>query len=224
MKIKYNCYQVAPEYRESPFYMDEYGWENITIDGNKDFKGRQTPEYEKLCDHFYDAAEDWLNRDYYPVTLQEVLKDWGFEKPDGKKWTTKEKHLWRVLFETDQYLERDENVCAALALLTGKKHNCTIIRGCCQGDWNYIYYPVDEYDLKSIEYLEAEYFNTGDEWRVVALFDDGTEDEDEVFYTYTHEWRDQAVELADAIGCEPDEIELYEWDGWARSPIYKKVV
>lgn len=224
MKIKYNCYQVAPEYRESPFYMDEYGWENITIDGNKDFRGRQTPEYEALRDHFYDAAEDWKNRDYYPVTLREVLRDYGFEKPDGKPWTTKEKHLWRVLFETDQYLERDENVCAALALLTGKKHNCTIIRGCCQGDWNYIYYPVDEYDLKSIEYLEAEYFNTGDEWRVVPVDKNGEEDEYGEVYYYTHEWRGQAVELADAIGCEPDEIELYEWDGWARSPIYKKVV
>lgn len=48
-----------------------------------------------------------------------------------------------------------------LEILTGMQWKCTEIRGCCQGDWNYMYYPTKYWYGGSLEEFEARYFNTG---------------------------------------------------------------
>lgn len=69
-----------------------------------------------------------------------------------------------------------------------------------------------------MEYFEAEYFNTGEEWRVI-------DEAGEECYYYTHEWNDiyKTRELAENIGCSVQDLTLYAFDGWERTPKYKEV-
>lgn len=222
--MKYTAYQVAPEHQESPYYL--FGadcWEGITIAGNREFRGRKTREFEQIEDHFDHIATEWVDRRYFDprATIAELLRDYGFERPNGGEWTNREKHAWRVLFEDGAGSDDDRIIVAALGLLTGKRYACTEIHGCAQGEWNDVYYPVDEYDREALDMLETEYFNTGSEWRVVC-----DEDEDDQVFVYAHDWHQEAIrrELADSVGCEPEDMCLLRFTGWARTPEYEEAV
>ena len=76
-----------------------------------------------------------------------------------------------------------------------------MIRGCCQGDWNYLVMPEDE--LENLDYISRTYWGLYDAWEI----------DDAIVYTYGYTEGDICNELAAAIGCTPEEIEL---EGWSR--------
>ena len=113
--------------------------------------------------------------------------------------------------------------------MTGKKWDYRIIRGCCQSDWNYIFYPVDEWTREQIEIFEAEYFNTGSEW----IIDDGEFDPENDsplningYSVYCTLWSEDGIrkEIADCEGVAPADVVLYAFEGWSRTAQYKEVV
>ena len=92
-----------------------------------------------------------------------------------------------------------------------------------------------EYNFKAIEQLESEYFNTGEEW---MIFEEPIEIEesekenaceiaeeiDSFTYTaYVTAWNDEEkrMEIADAIGCKPEEVLLFSFDHYVKKPVYK---
>ena len=83
--------------------------------------------------------------------------------------------------------------------------------------------------------MEAEYFNTGEEWLIyeepVEIEESETEnaceiaeEEDSFAYTiYVTSWKDEEKrkEIADEIGCKPDEVLLFSFDHYVKQPVYR---
>jgi len=119
--------------------------------------------------------------------------------------------------------DRNELV-KALTKLSGEEWNYTEIRGYYQGEWQVLYYNVNKINDETIKYIEACYFNTGIEF---DIYDRKKEDgeEGEYFHIYLADscFSSLRAEMAGYLGCEENELEIYEFDGYYKTPKYKKV-
>lgn len=113
----------------------------------------------------------------------------------------------------------EKRILRALHLMTGKRYEKRTIRGCCQGDWQEVYYPVADYTRESLDTLETGYFNLGTEWNIT------TEEDPDGYYMYCYEYGADAIraEIASAEETTPENVTLLEFDGWSRTPKYKEV-
>jgi hypothetical protein len=111
----------------------------------------------------------------------------------------------------------EKRVLRALHILTGKRYNVYTLRGCCQSDWQTVYYPVEEYSPETLDILEIEYFNMGTEWAVDV---DGC---DVYVYAYSDTPEKIRAELAAAVGAKAEKIQLHTFTGWKRTAEYKEV-
>lgn len=216
---KYIAKQIPPEFQESPLMLEGDNWQGTWLEGlcfwgNPDYKGHKTPELEALLDKLENLADDYegIEQDGYSAyeTFPEAVKGY-FPDYKGEDWKA-----WEELCEAflDAEWEFTESViCKGLALLTGKKYHYKQISGCCQGEWQIVYYPADEWDDDSLAMIEAQYFNTGEEWIVSEeLLDENTSPEDiEGVSYYTIGWNDEQTrqELGNAMGCKPEDIIMY---------------
>lgn len=194
MKIK--AYQVAPEYQESPLYLFDEATEDLEIYGNRDFKRRTSAKFDEVL---------------------ECLENGDFS--DFKFTGCKAERLEELCNKYGTRGALDEQIIAeALSIVTGQKWEYRQISGCCQSDWNYIYYRPEEWTEKTLGYFEIEYFNIGDEWRIED------EEGDDLGSVYTHEWNDDEKkrEIAENIGVEPEDVALYLFDGWTKTAKYKE--
>lgn len=238
--MKIYAKQVSPEYQESPLFIDGCFPDNIILTGNRDYNSHTTPEFDQIKDHFEDMAGTWENDRFFfqwngagydkitkkpEYTLQELLTEYGFTRPDGKPWTTKQRHEWRLLMEREELDE--DGIIKALQLLTGKAWKAFTIRGCCQSDWQNGFCPVSEWSREALEAFEAEYFNTGTEW-IIHDEAGGPESPEEIngHSIYVTEWREEdiAARIAEEfIDGRPEDVILYFYDGETRTPKYRKV-
>lgn len=108
----------------------------------------------------------------------------------------------------------EKRILRALHIVTGKKYDVVTIHGSAQSEWNNVYYPVDDYTRDAMYNLETEYFNTGAEW---IINDD--------FSIYTYSWNTDGIraEIASAAGVDLDNVILYTFSGWKRTPEYAEV-
>lgn len=195
MKIK--AYQVAPEHQESPLLVDEMPELGMEICGNTDYRRYTSATFDEVlkCLEYGDFS-DFEFTGYKADRLEELCNKYGTRGAD------------------------DEGIIAeALSIVTGQKWECKQISGCCQSDWNYIYYRPEEWTAKALEYFEIEYFNIGNEWRIED------EEGDDMGSVYTHEWNDDEKkrEIAENIGVDPGEVTLYLFDGWIKTAKYREV-
>lgn len=194
MKIK--AYQVAPEYQEAPLWLFDEMPEGVEICGNKDYKRHTSATFDEVLECLeYGDFSDFEFTGYKAERMEELCNKYGTRGAD------------------------DEGIIAeALSIVTGQKWKYKQISGCCQSDWNYIYYRPEEWTAKALEYFEIEYFNTGNEWRIED------EEGDDMGRVYTHEWNDdeRKREIAENIGVDPDEVTLYLFDGWTKTAKYKE--
>ena len=221
--MKIYAKQVAPEYQESPLYMGEWP-ENVYIFGNRHFRDHGAEYIENIKNSMYDAADELkrlLRGEFAPgeYSLIEILNDF-LPTENGREYSRADRLKWRALllnFDAES-IRDDDAITAALELITGDEYDAATIRGCCQGDWNNIIYPA-EYGREWLREFEIEYFNMGAEWRIY------TDDDENGFYMYTHEWSDdrQRAEIADAAGADPGDVVLYAFDGWTRTAKYREV-
>ena len=239
--MKIYAKQVSPEYQESPLFLDECFPEDIILTGNRNYTRRTTPEYDKIAANFDSMAGTWENDRFFyrwngagydkipqkpEYTLQELLTEYGFTRPDGKPWTTQQRHRWRVLMEGENGAEDESTILAALELLTEYKWESGEIRGSCQGDWQGIFYRADTWSRGGLRAFETEYFNEGSEW---IVHDENTEPESPEditgFSMYCTEWREEdiAAAIAEAVGGKPEDVILYAYDGETRTAKYRKV-
>ncbi len=195
--MKIRAYQIAPEYQESPLYMFDEMPEGLEICGNRDYKRHTSATFDKVlkCLEYGDFS-DFEFTGYKAERLEELCNKYG----------TRGAH--------------DEGIIAeALFIVTGQKWEYKQISGCCQSDWNYIYYRPEEWTAKTLECFEVEYFNTGEEWRLED------EEGDDFGRVYTHRWNDDEKkrEIAESISVNPDDVTLYLFDGWTKTAKYKEV-
>lgn len=181
MKIK--AYQVSPEYQESPLYLFDEVPEGLEIYGNRDYIRRTSTKFDEVLDclEYGDFGEFGISG-HKAVRLEELC---------NKYYT--------------QGANNQSIIAEALSIVTGQKWKYKQISGCCQSDWNYIYYRPEEWTEQALEYFEIEYFNTGDEW----IIED--EEGDDLGSIYTHEWNDDGKkrEIAENICVDPGDVTLY---------------
>ena len=222
--MKIYAKQVAPECQESPLFMEEWP-ENVYVFGNRHYKNHGGDYIENIKNSMYDAADELkaLPRggSYYDSFI-DILADLIPEPENKKEYSRADRLKWRALllnFDAGA-ISDDDAITTALELITGDEYAAGEIRGCCQGDWNNIIYPA-EYGREWLENFEIEYFNTGDEWQI----NEGIPDSDDNYYFYSHAWNEDGIraEIAAAAGVEPDDVILYIFTGYTRTPEYRLV-
>ena len=222
--MKIYAKQVTPEYQESPIFMEEWP-ENVYVFGNRHYKDHGGDYIKNIKNSMYDAADELktLPRggSYYDSFI-DILADIIPAPENKKEYTRADRLKWRALLLNYDAgaITDDDAITTALELITGDEYDAATIRGCCQGDWNNIIYPA-EYGREWLENFEIEYFNTGDEWQI----NEGIPDSDDGYYFYSHSWNEDGIraEIAAAAGVDPEDVMLYIFTGYTRTPEYRLV-
>lgn len=229
--MKYYARQIAPEYQESPF--DAFGIDTdyINITGNRDYTERVSLLFENVRDALYNGTilDEWeaINNNstiYYKweTALNDIIP------PSGRGKYTRAERLRIPEIAREYYYGADENacICTLLEIVTGQPWECSTLRGCCQSDWVYAFYPAHAWTRETLNAFETEYFNTGTEWEIHDG-DEAPEDPGEIcgYSVYCTSWNEagQRQEIADAIGCDPSDVIMYESTGYTRTACYKEV-
>lgn len=230
--MKYYARQIAPEYQESPLFMGDWP-ENVYVFGNRHYiehtEGLQ--EIRDALENIAEAFEEMQRGEYGDGNANLHACIWyHMEKNSDEGYTRAERleivQLAMEYMHSFSWSDAEINVMLrVLKIVRGEEYATATIRGCCQGDWQEIIYPA-RYGREWLEAFETEYFNTGTEWEIHD--GDDTPDSPEEIYGYSvycHTWRDDdtRAEIADAIGCDPSDVIMYEFDGYDYTPVYKEV-
>lgn len=233
--MKYICRQVNPEYQESPIY-DRLGeiYNRLFLVPTENCYGIRNDVLKDFFNNVEEAANEWYAikekssyRTYDNIT--EILNNLLYRE-DGKKWNTRQVHAWKEIL--DGWDEDEESVVLkALDLYYGGDWDSRQIRGCCQGDWALVYFDSSEWSKESIEALEIEYFNLGEEWICSCApitdeeAEEATEEDttDEV-WVYVYSWNEESKrkEIADAIGCNENEVVMFKHCGVVNYSVYSR--
>lgn len=210
--------QVPPEYQESPLQQCEEYPENVFVFGNRHLIGHRADEIEEIYNALEQLADDL---DFSPEDAHFI------PKADGSSYTPEE---WEQLAKlAKEYAgiitgkSRSGRECAqvALTLIHGETFVFGGLRGCCQGEWQWIIYPA-AYGDSFRDTFEAEYFNTGTEW-IIHDSDDTPEEPDDIDGFSMYCTGDPREEIAAEMGVNPADVVLYEFDGYTRRAMRKVV-
>ena len=117
------------------------------------------------------------------------------------------------------------DVAECLSMIADEEYRYKQISGCVQSEWQDVYYNkhID------IDKLEADYFNTGTEWRVIES-DEDYEDAyelptEDAYYVYCYGYNDDMIkqELSDVSGVSVEDIVLFKYEGYIQMPKYSRV-
>ena len=200
--MKIEAYQIPPEYQESPLAWEVYN--NIVICGNRDYIDYKTELFEnveKALENIYDITEEAI-MDYIPPKRK-------------SRYSTEEISEIKNIIEdyvNCRNCDKDDYLCDLLSIVDERKWEHRTIRGVVQSDWQKVYYPVEEWTQKDIDNFEIEYFNIGTEWNIVSA--------EEEFSMYCHS-AEPKEEIAFACGVKPEDVVLYVFDGYVKTPKYK---
>ena len=225
--MKIYARQIAPEYQESPLFLGEgFAPDEIIIAGNDRLCGIRVDELQRIDDALENIVEEWDDMQRgagYYSTWADALRD--MIPPEGRAdYTRDERKRWRAIAEEFERGDERDARCDALTLQTGHRWGCVQISGCCQGDWNVLYYPEDAWTREGIKALEAEYFNTGSEWIVHdgETPPEGPEDVNGFSIYCTSDNSDGIrAEIASETGCDAADVILYRFSGYERRATYR---
>lgn len=207
--------QVPPEYQEPHIDITEYP--EIEIFENRSFAGHKSELYQKIPDILEDLADE-MRKSNAPfargLEWDHILTKYA--PPEGRAdYTELERAQWWEIVTEWAYTDNETApIINALSLIRGKKYELATIRGSVQNEWQNILYPL-EYGEKWLRAFETEYFNTGSEWCIKE------NEDDQGYYMYCIT-DDPRAEIADITGAAPENIILYYFDGWTKTPIYKE--
>ena len=232
--MKVYAKQVPPEYQESPLFLgDDFFPDDIAVRGNRDYIEHYPEVFERVytvlsVGELAEVLEDrngW--KDWYKNITEAITE---YLPPEKAKYSTKDiGKLKKLVLQYAECSSREEDsiLCAVLSVVTGQEWSYKIIRGCCQSDWNYIYYPVANWSREALSAFEAEYFNTGTEW-IVHDADSFPESPEDIngYSIYCHSWNEDGIakEIADSVGGRPEDVKLWAFDGYMRSLKYREVI
>lgn len=232
--MKIYAKQISPECQGSPLFLgDEFFPDNIAVFGNRDYI-EHCPDYINTVwevlrqGELADVLENVKERADWYKNATEAITDY-LPPEHGKRYSTNAIHALKnyvIDFSSCPISREYEILCNVLSIVTGKKWDYQTIRGCNQSDWNYIFYPVDEWTKDKIEVFETEYFNTGTEW---IVHDESTDPEspEEIsgFSIYCVSCNKEGIknEIAEAVDGDPADVILYAFDGWRRTAQYTEI-
>lgn len=209
--------QTPPEFQESPLFYDELCFpDNVIVCGNRDYVSHKTDLFRVI----ESALKNMLEEVGYGYnTITEAIMDYIPPKKKAR-YSTKEINEIKNIIEdyvNCRNCDKDDYLCDLLSIVDGRKWEHRTIRGVMQSEWQIMFYPVDEWCDKDIDHFEMEYFNTGTEWCV-------TEEGCETGYTmylYSGHESDIKKEISERTGVETEDIVLYVFDGYVKTPKYK---
>lgn len=202
--------------------------------GNDNYQNRTSSVFDRVrkCLDVGELAEDIeavmeKNPNAIYGTVTEAINN-QLWRDDGKAYNTRQigKLKQLVLRYSSEYgrKEVDQILVDVLSIVTGEEWDYKEIHGCCQGEWNTVYYPVQYWTKESLEAFETMYFNTGSEWIVHEGDTEPTSPEEIDGCTYyCVSWNDEGIkkELAEAVGGKPEDVILYKYVGSVSIPTYK---
>ena len=231
--IKIIATQIAPEHQISPFeYYAEEDYAGIIFRGNKHLQtlyGTGTDDFEEaektLLDgyaHYFLTGVEESDDEIEYKTCREVIEDYF---PRKNKYSDQEiEALKKAVFDYaagDYFGAEEDALLEVLRVWKGQTWKTTTISGCCQGDWQNVFFRADLLSEKDIERLEKEYFNLGSEYMVRFADDpEGTE-----VSVYVHTWSEdeQKQEIIDCFGTgseTAENVQLRLFDHWISTPSY----
>ncbi len=231
--MKIYARQIEPQFQDSRIFDDDgNGVDYINVWGNKDYQSHTSSVFDRVkeCLDAGELAEDIeavmeKNPNAIYGTVTEAINN-QLWRDDGKTYNTRQigKLKQLVLKYSDcKRSEEDQILVDVLSIVTGEKWDCRQINGCCQGEWNYVYYPIQYWTEESLEAFETMYFNTGSEWIVHEGDTEPTSPEeiDGCAY-YCVSWNDEGIkkELAEAVGGKAEDVVLYKYTGSVSVPVY----
>lgn len=216
MTKKYTFKQIAPEYQESYFepYTED---ENLIFINNRNIEIGDAPDlWLEMIHGTYAIAEEVEEMgNCTPEQLRIILlEEYPYQEKQLKNLTEVELlellnvlKMWGLSDDTEEY----ENIKMYNAL-TGGNWNAAMLRGYCQSDWIMLYYNQEFYSDEDIKYVEDVLFNMGTEWEC-----DGT-------WIYVPHFENPKEYIANDMHVDVTDIELWEFDGWKKTPKYKAVL
>ena len=184
-KMKIEVTQVPPEAQES-YWMIDGEPDNIILFGNRDYSehwgkwGDISRDYENCIDSFsesFTSKGEPIKGGFF-TSLEELTE--YFLSPYGYKYRPEDKEIWLKLFLDPDCYKKEAWVPVVLSLIERKAYRCSVLRGICQSDWQYVVFSPEDYRSKdAVRGMESEYFNTGSEWHV-ELFEEENKDEMEL--------------------------------------------
>ena len=232
--MKIYARQIMPEFQDSRIFDDDgNGVEYINVWGNKDYQSRTSSVFDRVkeCLDAGELAEDIeavmeKNPSAIYGNITEAINN-QLWRDDGKPYSTRQIGKLKQLvlrYSECRSSEEDQILVDVLSIVTGEEWDYRNIHGCCQSEWNTVYYPVKYWTKESLDAFETMYFNTGSEWIVHEGDTEPTSPEeiDGCAY-YCVSWNDEGIkkELAEAGGGNVEDVVLYKYSGSVSIPTYK---
>lgn len=199
--------QCDSQYTDTDIYFDFEGWDDFIIDGNSEFRDFHTDynlydriqrycvEYNELQNAIADSGHEYESVPYYKNATEAIEDYLGFTP------TKMQVHkITAALEKADEkypYTDFDALTVDLLSICEKREWTTETIHGCCQGDWQTVFYPADEYSNEFVNYIESVYFNTGAEYCIIddpelekyAITEECTPDDFEDFDCYCNYYR-----------------------------------
>ena len=164
--MKIYAKQVAPEWQESPLFIEGCFPDNITVCGNRYYNEHLPKVFEKVqtvlkqgeLAEVLEYPKEWA--DWYK-NATEAINDY-LPPENGKKYSTNAIHALRCLvldYSCCACSCENEILCKVLSIVDGRAWDWQIIRGSCQSDWQEVFFPVDEWSKEALADFETQYFN-----------------------------------------------------------------
>lgn len=118
----------------------------------------------------------------------------------------------------DDEVGYDYETLEELKKVTGKVWEETTLRGYSQGDWNILYYIVDDSTIEELETIENFYMGKITEFRV----DEGDGCEYRTFVPDDIVWKGKKS-ICEYLGLEVEDTTIYEDDGYEKVYRYKEI-
>ena len=210
---------MSPESFDYRFYEDDID-ERVMIDGHYDYADLNA-DLIKTARKMYEDSEYDLETNYNN-SIKAYAEDRLPKRKNGKRFSTQQLRLMKLAL--DQNLE-EAFIAECISAVMCEEYKVTYLKGSVQREWVIAYVPESMKD-NEIAYIEAIYFGTGTE---VMIHDDADEPKngDDVsgycFYTTKYFADDLKEEIAERVGCSTNEVVLFMFDGYQRTPKYKRV-
>jgi len=205
--------EVNPADLDFSYYFDDdglksVGGENCAVyivpadrRGNIGFNLEEYQEIEQTADSLIEAFKEVSpDNEYYP-TYKEAMLSHNIEYTSRKCHLLKEWVKYANPYDTD-------DIADYLTITTGEKWEVKAFRGYSQGDYCEVVYCISRYTPERIYEIGNFWLGCGTEFCIDDCY--GYYVPDIIRWEEGEKLRKY---LADSYGCEPDELEIYLYDG-----------
>ena len=172
-------------------------------------------------------------------TLKKVPDEWMYFDPDESEYFPELEEQTVVITGNKYFSDKgdktlidaikgdyyDEDVAydyeplKELRKLTGKRWEKTTIRGYSQGDWQNLYFSVDDVKPEALERIKNAYFGLVSEFEV---FEMGEEFPYRAYIPHDIVWKGKKA-ICEYVGFKPEETRILIDDGYVKTYNYKEL-